>query len=307
MNETKSSNKPVFRKVMIANDKLDGLDLALPKAAMIEHYSGASIHVIEVVYDTVAEEPANILPPAEQANLIEGLKAAERNGLKRLIAPYEGRVAEIEARVVWHKGAADGILGELDDIDFLIKPISRHQGLIDRLHAPLDWALTRSAPCPVLISKNDWTNTNVVLAALDAGDESHQKLNSAILATAASLSKILGCDLQVVSAYPSLGQSVNELQVAMDYDGIKADMRETRQALIDALITDLAAPVSEVHLLEGHARDTIPELANDMGAVLTVLGTAARRGLSQLILGNTAEAIIGSLEGDLVTVRDPGN
>lgn len=307
MNETKSSNMPVFKKVMIANDKLDGLDLALPKAAMIEHYSGASIHVIEVIYDTVAEEPAKILPPAEQANLIEGLKAAERNGLKRLIAPYEGRVAEIEARVVWHKGAADGILGELDDVDFLIKPISRHQGLIDRLHAPLDWALTRSAPCPVLISKNDWINTNVVLAALDAGDESHQKLNSAILATAASLSKILGCDLQVVSAYPSLGQSVNELQVAMDYDGIKADMRETRQTLIDALITELAAPVSEIHLLEGHARDAIPELANDMGAVLTVLGTAARRGLSQLILGNTAEAIIGSLEGDLVTVRDPGN
>ena len=79
------------------------------------------------------------------------------------------RVADISTRVVWEKSAADGILGALDDVDFLIKPISRHQGLIDRLHAPLDWALTRSAPCPVLISKKAWSEPNVVLAALDAG------------------------------------------------------------------------------------------------------------------------------------------
>jgi len=299
------TNKPVFKKVLVANDKLEGLELALPKAAMIEHYSGAAIEVVQVLYDTIAEEPDRILPAAEQANLIEGLKAAERNGLRRLIASFEEKVADIRTRVVWEKNAADGILGALADADFLIKPISRHQGLIDRLHAPLDWALTRSAPCPVLISKKGWSEPNVVLAALDAGDESHQDLNRAILHTAADLSRILGCDLQVVSAYPSLGQSVSELQVATDYDGIKADMRETRQSLIDALIEELEAPVTQVHLLEGHARDAIPALANEMNAVLTVLGTAARRGLSQLILGNTAEAIISSLEGDLVTVREP--
>ncbi len=298
------TKKPVFKKILVANDSLEGLDLALPKAAMIEHYSGAAIEVMEVLYDTIAEEPNRILPAAEQANLIEGLKAAERNGLRRLIAPFEEKVADIDTRVVWEKNAAEGILGALSDVDFLIKPISRHQGLIDRLHAPLDWALTRAAPCPVLISKKAWSDPNVVLAALDAGDESHQDLNRAILHTAADLSRILGCDLQVVAAYPSLGQSVSELQVATDYDGIKADMRETRHSLIDALIAELEAPVTQVHLLQGHARDTIPALANEMNAVLTVLGTAARRGLSQLFLGNTAEAIISSLEGDLVTVRE---
>ena len=219
------SKKPVFRKVLVANDKLEGLELALPKAAMIEHYSGAAVEVLGVLYDTIAEEPDTILPAAERANLIEGLKAAERNGLKRLIEPYEGKVADISARVLWEKNAATGILSQLEGVDFLIKPISRHQSVIDRLHAPLDWALTRSAPCPVLISKKAWPDPNVVLAALDAGDESHQTLNRAILATAADMSRILGCDLQVVCAYPSLGQSVNDLQVAMDYDGIKADMR----------------------------------------------------------------------------------
>ncbi|MEM8767067.1 MAG: universal stress protein [Pseudomonadota bacterium] len=296
--------KPIFRKVLVANDSLEGLDAALEKAAMIEHYSGAAIDVVEVLYDTIAEEPEKILPAADKANLIEGLKAAERKGLTGLAEPYNGKVAELETRVLWDKNSAEAILKELEGVDLLIKPISRHQALIDRLHAPLDWALTRSAPCPVLISKKPWQDAHVVLAALDAGDESHQSLNRSILATAADLSRILGCELHVVSAFPSLGQTVNELQVAMDYEGIKTDMQETRAALIDELARELEAPVTKVHLLEGHARDAIPTLANEMGAALTVLGTAARRGLSQLILGNTSEAIIGAVEGDLVTIRE---
>lgn len=298
--------KPLFGKVMVANDGLAGLETALPKAALIEHYSGVAIEVVTTIYDTIAEEPARILPPADQANLIEQLKAAERNGLRRLIEPFASKVAEMDTRVIWNKSASDGILAELDNVDFLIKPISRHQAVLDRLHAPLDWALMRSAPCPVMISKNEWSDNRLVLAAVDTGDESHQTLNRAILGTAADLSQVLGCDLQLVCAYPSLGQSVNELQVAMDYDGIKEDMRLNREALINDLIAELEVPVREVHLLEGNAREAIPELANRSGATVTVLGTAARRGLSQLMLGNTAEAIIGALEGDLVTIREPG-
>lgn len=299
-----SVRQTTFDKILIANDNLEGLDIALTKAALVEHYSGAVIEMVEVVYDTIAEEPTRILPENKRANLIEQLKAAERNALRRLTAPYSGKVAEIETRVVWNKNSAEGILAELEGIDLLIKPISRHQGLINRLHAPLDWALMRSAPCPVLVSKHDWTDTDLVLAALDAGDESHQVLNRAILSTANNLSLILGCPLQVVAAYPSLGQSVSELQVATDFDGIKQDMRETRESLISELIRELDIVVEQVHILEGNARETIPHLSNQMGAVLTVLGTAARRGLSQLILGNTSEAIIGALEGDLVTVRE---
>ncbi len=298
-------SKPLLNKLLVASDTLEGLDVALEKAAVIEHYSGAAIQVVEVVYDTIAEEPARVLPAADQANLIEGLKAAERNALNRIAEPFQERIAELETRVAWHKNAAEGILRELTGVDLLIKPLSRHHAVLDRLHAPLDWTLTREAPCPVLISKQPWTDAHTVLAALDAGDESHQSLNRTILATAIELALILGCELDVVCAYPSLGQTVNELQVAMDYEGIKEDMRNTRQAFIDKLIDELDATVRKIHLLEGSARDTIPELANEMGAVLTVLGTAARRGITQLLLGNTSEAIIGALNGDLVTVREP--
>ena len=153
-----------MNKVLIANDSLQGMDIALGKAAKIEHYTGAELLLAEVIYDTIAEEPVEVLPRDQQAILIEGLKAAERNGLEQLIAPYREKVASVDHQVLWNKNATDGIIDHLNDFDLLIKPISQHTQLIDRLHAPLDWSLMRAATCPVLISKNDWENTSVMAA-----------------------------------------------------------------------------------------------------------------------------------------------
>jgi nucleotide-binding universal stress UspA family protein len=163
----------------------------------------------------------------------------------------------------------------------------------------------RSATCPVMISKMDWSDTSVLVAAVDAADTDHEALNRAILNVASDLAEILDAQLHVVCAYPSLGQKGGELQVAMDYDGIKADMRDSRNKLIHELIDELSISVQEIHLLEGKPGHTIPEKANELGAAVTVLGTAARRGLTQLIIGNTAERIIEAIDGDVVTVREP--
>ena len=301
---TEGTTTAKLDRLLIANDSLTGMDIALNKAAIIEHYTGAELMLAEVIYDTIAEEPPEVLPPQQQAVLIEGLKAAERNGLEQLVAPYRDRVASIDHEVLWNKNATTGIIEHLADFDLLIKPVSQHTQLVDRLNAPLDWSLMRSAECPVLISKQDWSDTSVLVAAVDAADTDHQPLNQQILIVANDLANVLGAKLHVVCAYPSLGQKRGELQVAMDYDGIKADMRDSRDHLIHGLISELNIEVAEIHLLEGKPGAVIPATANELGAAVTVLGTAARRGLSQLIIGNTAERIIEALHGDVVTVRE---
>jgi|GEM_PF-2694453 len=302
---SEASNHARLKRVLIASNSLTGMDTALAKAAKIEHYSGAEIELAEVIYDTIAEEPEAVLPRDQQALLIEGLKSAERNGLERLVAAYRSKVASIDHHVIWNKNATAGIVNYLQSFDLLIKPVSRHHNLVDRLNAPLDWSLMRSAPCPVMISKLDWTQTSVLVAAVDAADTDHQDLNRQILITAEELANIVGARLHVICAYPSLGQKRGELQVAMDYDGIKADMRQSREQLIHSLLEELAVEVEEIHLVEGKPGLVIPALANELGATVTVLGTAARRGLSQLIIGNTAERIIEAINGDIVTVREP--
>ncbi len=295
-------------RIVVANDSLDGLAEALEKAALVEHYTGANIDVVEVVYDTIAEEPPEVLPRDQQARLMEAMKAAERTGLQHLIEPLKNRVATIEPQVLWGKKADQAIFQVLGDSadQLLIKPVSRHHQLADYFQTPLDWALMREAPCAVLISKGSgWAQPEHVVAAVDVADVAHGALCREILRTAATLANVLGTDLHIATAYPSLGQSVDELQVAMDYEGIKQDMRDSRAQAVDHWVKELSLEVAEVHLLEGKPSDVIPDLSNRLQTTITVLGTAARKGLKKLLIGNTAETIVSRVNGDIVTVREP--
>ena len=58
------------KNILIANDSLDGLNTALEKAAMIEHYSGAELHVAEVIYDAATDG-------TDQIRYISGQAAAQ--------------------------------------------------------------------------------------------------------------------------------------------------------------------------------------------------------------------------------------
>jgi len=294
-------------RIIVANDRLEGMDSALAKAAMIEHYTGAEVRALTVVYDSVAEEPPEVLPEAQQAQLIEALKAAERQGLRQIAEPHRGRVAELDTQVLWSKTPKDAILTAVAQAgaELLIKPVSEHHPVADYLHAPLDWMLMREAPCAVLVSRRPtWGTPTCVLAAIDVTDVEHLALTRQILSTAATLAQVLGVPLHLATAYPSLGQSVNDLQVAMDYAGIKADMRDNRARAVQHWLESLDLEAT-VHLLEGKPAVVIPDLANELEATVTVLGTAARKGLRKLLIGNTAEDMIARVRGDILTVREP--
>jgi universal stress protein E len=240
--------------------------------------------------------------------LIEAMKAAERQALHRLVEPFASRMAAVETRLVWAKNAAEGITEAAAkwNAELLIKPVSEHHPIADYFHTPLDWALTRDAGCAVLISKGgSWTPPRPVLATVDVADQAHASLSREVLRTGALLARILGTDLHVATAYPDLGQRVDELQVATDFAGIKADMWQNRRNLLAVMLDELGLAASEIHVLEGKPAKVIAVLEHDLNPALTVLGTAARRGLTKLVIGNTAEDLVGRLKGDLVTVRDP--
>jgi universal stress protein E len=295
-----------IKNILIANDSLDGMQIALEKAAKIEHYSGANLHVAEVIYDAIADESEENLPAEERVRLIEALKAAERRGLHNLTQPFRSRVASIDTHVVWDRDAVQALVKVQSETqaELLVKPVSKHGGIADYVHTPLDWALMRQAPCAVLISKQpDWEQAERVLAAVDVADQKHTELTREVFRTASALAELLDAELHVACAYPQLGQSVNDLQVATDFEGIKQDMRESRMKQINEWIDELGLDVQACHIVEGKPANVISTLANSLPASVSVLGTSARKGLGKLFLGNTAEDIIGRIQGDIVTVR----
>ncbi len=292
-----------LKKILVASDSLDGMEIALSKAAVVEHYTGAEVEVAEVIWDTIEEEP---LPNPDKANLIEALMAAERQGLNNLLVPYRERIAWSEAKVLWNKRTDHAICEETraQQADLLIKPGAAH-ALTDYLHAPLDWRLIREAPCPVLISNSPaWQTGGNVLAAVDIADEAHTELSDKVLQTASIIAQTLDAKMHVCCVYSDLGQSVNALQVAMDYEGIKADMRQARDRALNETLHRLGISNAAAHIIEGKPAQAIAHLAEELNATVTIMGTAARSGLGKLVLGNTAEDTLARLRGDVITVRN---
>ena len=168
--------------------------------------------------------------------------------------------------------------------------------------------MIREAPCPVLISKSSsWSTGGNVLAAVDIADDAHEQLSREVLRAGDLMAKILDARLHVVCVYSDLGQSVNALQVAMDYEGIKQDMRQARQDHLLNTLEELQVEDAELHILEGKPPHVISRLARELTPTVTVMGTAARTGLGRLLLGNTAEDTLSLLEGDVLTVRVPAD
>lgn len=292
-----------YSKIFVMNDSIEGLAEALEKAALIEHYSGAEVTVLETTWDHVEEES---LDKATKANLIAALVAAERKGLRDLMAPYQDRIACLEARVRWSKRPAEVMLEELhsERADFAIKPIGAHCGVRDYLYTPLDWQLLRDAPYPILISRAErWTTRGIVLAAVDAGDAKHSVLSNHVLRSAARIAEVLDATLHCVCVYPNLAQYINAPYSGSACDRVRAELRAARSEALCRLMSSALVNDAKVHLLEGSPARQIQGLATSLKPTVLVVGTSARRGFKKWVIGNTAEDILMHVDCDVMTVR----
>ena len=60
------------------------------------------------------------------------------------------------------------------------------------------------------------------------------------------------------------------------------------------------------HMVSGDPRVVLPRLADRLNIGLIVMGTVARTGLAGLIMGNTAEAILRSVQCSVLAVKPEG-
>jgi universal stress protein E len=299
-------NESALKKILVASDSRDDLLEAVEKAAMVEHYTGASITVLLVIYDPVTEILVERYNPEVSQRIVADLVRNERQALEALLAPCRKHVADLVAEVVFARDTANSICAaaRADSADLILKPIARSAHLADFLHTPLDWQLMREAPCPVLFTRSSkWQKPIRVLAALDVMDAGHVDLNKTILRSAALTAAILGGELHVATAYPALAPYVNQYQVAQDFSSIRVQLRDMRRDALTRLLHDLGITAAATYVEEGRPRDIIRALAAQLSIGLTVVGTAGRSGIKKLLIGNTAEQIIGNLPTDLLTVR----
>ena len=169
------------------------------------------------------------------------------------------------------------------------------------LLTPADWKLLRYCPTPVLLVKTakPWTG-GVILAAIDVGntDGEHRTLHACIVDHGYDIASLAKAKLHVISAHPSPMLSATDPTLQLS-ETIQARYREQCKAFQAEFDID----DDHLHIEEGPADVLIPFMVHKLQAVVTVIGTVARSGLSGALIGNTAEVVLDAVESDVLVLK----
>ena len=198
--------------------------------------------------------------------------------------------------------------------DLVMTTAQGRSNLKDRVFGSTTMHLMRKCPCPVWVVKAcqpDWHKR--ILAAVDPSpeDEERHALNIKIMDLATSLARMEQRELVVLHAWTfPMEHSLRSGRVGpsdkVDRWVSEAHAQHRRQ-LID-LLQPYALEISkhEVYLLKGEAGRLVPEVAAAREVELIVMGTVSRSGVSGLLIGNTAEKILGQVDCAVLAVKPDG-
>ena len=135
------------------------------------------------------------------------------------------------------------------------------------------------------------------MAAVDVGNSGaeHRALHASLITNALAATEITQAELHVFSAHPAPMLSAADPTFQLR-ETIEARYREQSEQFVKEFNLNPA----NMHLKEGPADVLIPRMAKQLGAMLTVVGTVARTGLSGALIGNTAEVVLDALETDVL-------
>lgn len=208
--------------------------------------------------------------------------------------------------------------------DLVIKMSGSRKCLKNLLLGSTDMHLLRKCPCPVWIMKpGESVQYQHVLAAVDmepeSGGQQTSTLNKQILEMASSLALSDFGELHIINTWMRTGYTILD-GIASDFDEAEVEgwgeksrqlhrswLDEQERQLLDALgkdTMDYLAP--QLHLVEGETCEILTDFVEKKKIDVVVMGTIARTGIPGFFMGNTAEAILNSINCSVLAVKPPG-
>lgn len=296
-----------FKNILVATDtRLDDYPI-IDEAAEIAQHNGAVLKIVDVV----PEFPWTVrltLKDHEHLRDLMGREKQER--LEALAAPIRDKGFTVEAKVLRGKTSIEIIREVLRDKHDLVLRIakgksSRRSGFFGTTGV----RLLRECPCAVwLVAPATTPRYKHVLGCVDTstGDKLDAELNDKVYESATLVSKYHGAQLSFVHAWSISGEELLHGRMRPEeFEEMRRKSRDQVEALLDKFLQVHGSGVREnnVHMLKGEAPAVIPAFADEKAVDLVVMGTVARSGAAGMIIGNTAERILNSIECSVLALK----
>ena len=298
---------PSYQNILVAIDTGQPTHPELDQALRLARQSHGHLHLVDSVKDL--HSTIRLLAPQWQANLdelasqkqaaLESLTEQTRqSGVPTSCELLRGNYSQALLRVIEQRG-----------IDLVIRAAkgthSRESGTLGAtsrqllLVAPCDVWLTQGSPSP---------QSQRILAAIDAtpDDAAHSELNRSILQQARELAESTASELHVLYVWDLFGTALLETRMSSgEFDELIAQNQRYHQTKLDQTLSEfgLSSSDTNVHLQRGEPANVIPEFCDSREIELLVCGTVARRGMSNLMLGNTVLKILSRLSCAVLTLK----
>jgi nucleotide-binding universal stress UspA family protein len=297
-----------MRTVICASDLSVSSDQAVVQAAGYCEQAGTRLLVLHVqpvmpyLLPTSGQEGA-LLSAAE----LEAFAAGGRKALEKQVERLGVRCRDLQLEVI----AADRPVyaeivekAESGAVDLLVVGCWGASGLPRLLLGSVADKVVRHAHCLVLVAKPSPKSGNIV-AATDFSPASQVALLSAdheaARRTGSTRVSVLHC-LDFPSDVMGFGYA--------PLVPVPARLSDSRSAVRERAQEQLAAAVREAGLQaslfvdDGPAATGIVRLAESVSAELVVVGTSGRTGLSRVLMGSVAEAVVRGAPCSVLVVRD---
>lgn len=315
----------LFSNILYVVGDLDGLPGLMRAISLTKRESG-SITIVSVVETMVSASRSGRFYTELNA-AFEALRTDRLATLETLAASVPDNIT-VTCEVMDGKSYLEIIKRvQLYKHDIVIANAVENNLKGSRFFISEEMQLLRKCPCPVLLINSEQTGPfQRVMATLDfeyydTPDEEFgpPTLNDEILETAVTIVSEDKGRLDVVNIYEIPGEgAIDAGWIPMNrenYDDYAQSCRANSERRVETQLKrserrlgdkSFEGATLKTHLVRGRARDTIPDLANNLDTDLVVMGTIGRAGVAGLLIGNTAETILNRIDCSVLALKPYG-
>ena len=277
------------------------------EAAKRHNASLTILSVLEAAGDPLLQTPlgrdvARLLREDKE----QRLRKLEEEARRELPAESITR-ALLEGAVAWHTLTAHAVKHEPD-----LVVVPADGGASAGTFGTLSMHLFRKCPSPVWsLQPGASGDPKRALIAVDSGVKGSDErlLSQEVLRVAMGFASSSGVELHLGHAWSLWGENL----IASRYGAkgtqpyLDAQLQYARD-FTDELVreTDSREQLKAIHYPKGEPGKAIPALADEIGADLVIMGSAARRGLEGFLIGSVAETILNHMRRSAIVVKRPG-
>ena len=285
---------------------------AMRRAAWVAANTGAELELLICYYNEYLSGDRLFDSSSLRTTRKEVLDGYEKH-LETLAEPLRQSGLTVRTRAVWDHPLYEGIVRHAAAInaDLVFKDAHHHSAISRALLTNTDWSLIRACASPLwLVKAGDLPDKLVILAAIDPMNE-HDKpaaLDDEILMLSKTLAEVSSAEMHVFHSYDprvaiSTATANAYIPVSLPFDEIEKQMRQQHEKRFNEIVKYHEIDTGRAHLVSGITHEELPALAEDLDALVVVMGAVARNPLKRLFIGSTAERTLGQLPCDMLIVK----